>query len=123
MAHVRIAVYDIDFHCVVLLSTIVRICPRETVQFRPSLYRNHTCKAVHHFRGPGVLQYRKASKIYQCDKLGLKSWKDYLIYCRNEAYKRLVALQQITYNFMYRTDLQSDGVGNFVINGKSLSYW
>lgn len=43
-----------------------------------------------------------------------------MIYCANEAYKRLLSLQRIAFSRRYRTDIQSDGVGSFIIKGEHI---
>lgn len=41
-----------------------------------------------------------------------------MIYCANEAYKRLISLQQLAFQHTYRADIQSDGVGTFILKGE-----
>lgn len=52
-----------------------------------------------------------------CLSDGLMPMEEYMIYCANEAYKRLTSLQQLAFNNIYRADIQSDGVGTFILKG------
>lgn len=44
--------------------------------------------------------------------------EEYMIYCANEAYKRLISLQELAFKQTYRADIQSDGVGSFILKGE-----
>lgn len=46
---------------------------------------------------------------------------EYVSYCTNVAYRRLTALNDLAFNKNFWTDIQSDGVGEYIERGAMMN--